>query len=70
LSARIRNAGDFSAGEILLYFGLFVVAAGGNCPMGTALRVGAGYIPIVIGYLLLALGAMLCINRSVVSSKN
>jgi putative tricarboxylic transport membrane protein len=67
LSARIRSPRDFFSGVILLLFGLCAVLVGRDYPMGTALRMGAGYFPFVLGALLLILGAVICIKSLVVA---
>ncbi len=62
MNVRIRSPRDFFAGVIFLSFGLCAVLVGRDYPMGTALRMGAGYFPFVLGLLLLILGAVICIN--------
>jgi TctA family transporter len=52
LNARIRSPRDFFAGAIFLSFGLCAVFVGRDYPMGTALRMGVGYFPCVLGLLL------------------
>jgi hypothetical protein len=53
LNARIRSPRDFFAGVIFLSFGLCAVIVGRDYPMGTALRMGAGYFPFALGLVLL-----------------
>ena len=69
MNARIRSPRDFFAGVIFLLFGLCAVLVGRDYPMGTALRMGAGYFPFVLGALLLILGAVICIRSLVVAGE-
>jgi putative tricarboxylic transport membrane protein len=62
LDVHIRNPRDFYAGVIFLSFGLCAVLVGRDYPMGSALRMGAGYFPFVLGVLLLILGAVICVK--------
>ena len=48
-------------------FGLCALVVGRDYPMGTAVRMGAGYFPFVLGLLLLLLGAAVCIRSLVVT---
>lgn len=67
MSVRIRSPRDLFAGALFVSFGLCAVLVGRDYPMGTALRMGAGYFPFVLGMLLLLLGTVICINSLVVS---
>ena len=69
MNARIRSPRDFFAGVIFLLFGLCAVLVGRDYPMGTALRMGAGYFPFVLGALLLLLGAVICVKSLVVAGE-
>ena len=69
MNARIRSPRDFFAGVIFLLFGLCAVLVGRDYPMGTALRMGAGYFPFVLGALLLILGVVICIQSLVVAGE-
>ena len=60
---------DFFAGAIFLLFGLCAVLVGRDYPMGTTFRMGSGYFPIVLGALLLILGAGICIKSLVVTGE-
>jgi hypothetical protein len=60
MSILIRNPRDFYAGLLFLFFGAVATFFAGDYPMGTALRMGPGYFPKVLGVLLLALGAVTC----------
>jgi hypothetical protein len=60
---------DLTAGSLLLALGLFVALyAGSHYRIGTAARMGPGFFPMVLGYLLAALGlviALLGLRRAV-----
>lgn len=60
MSILIRNPRDFYAGLLFLFFGAVATFFANDYPMGTALRMGPGYFPKVLGLLLLALGAITC----------
>jgi len=56
---KIKSPRDFWAGLMFIAFGLFfVVVAQMNYQMGTAVRMGPGYFPTVLGGLLAVLGAV------------
>jgi len=38
--------------------------------MGSALRMGAGYFPFVLGMLLLVLGAVICVKSLLIPGEN
>ena len=63
----MRSPRDFFAGIIFLLFGVTAVLVGRTYPMGTTLRMGAGYFPVVLGAILSLLGAVIC-ARSLVAS--
>jgi putative tricarboxylic transport membrane protein len=56
VSARIRSIADFLAGLMFLGFGAAAVLIGRNYPMGSAMRMGPGYFPTILGSLLALLG--------------
>ena len=67
MNTRIRSPRDFFAGVVFLLFGLCAVVVGRDYPMGTALRMGAGYFPVVLGALLVILGAAICLKSLAVA---
>lgn len=69
MNVRIRSPRDFFAGAIFLLFGLGAVVVGRDYPMGTALHMGSGYFPFVLGALLLILGAGICIKSLLVTGE-
>ncbi len=61
----MRNPKDFWAGAIYLALGVAVVLIGRNYAIGTAARMGPGYLPTVLGSLLAVFGVA-AIGRSFV----
>lgn len=65
---RIRSPKDFWAGAMFVAFGLtFLIVAQAYYRTGTALRMGPGYFPTVLGGLLIALGAAVMASACVVA---
>jgi hypothetical protein len=62
----IRNPKDFWSGLIYVLFGVGAIVVAQEYGMGTALRMGAAYFPILLGGLLILIGAISVI-RSFVS---
>lgn len=60
MSIQIRNPRDFCAGLLFLFFGAVATWFARDYPMGSALRMGPGYFPMILGVLLLALGVLTC----------
>jgi hypothetical protein len=56
VSARIRSLGDGLAGLMFIGFGAAAVVIGRAYPMGSAMRMGPGYFPTIVGALLAVLG--------------
>jgi hypothetical protein len=54
----MRNPKDFWAGVIYIAFGLIAVIIALDYGMGTALRMGPGYFPTVLGVLLIVIGTI------------
>jgi hypothetical protein len=60
---RIKSPKDFWAGLMFLGFGIFfAVWAYANYQMGTAVRMGPAYFPIVLGGMLAVLGAIVLLE--------
>ena len=53
---KIKSGKDFWAGMLYLSFGLYFAIYARNYNMGTALRMGPGYFPIVLSWMLVLLG--------------
>jgi hypothetical protein len=49
---------DIVAGLLFVGIGAFALLAARGYPVGTAMRMGPGYFPVVLGWLLIALGAL------------
>ena len=49
---------DIVAGLLFVLLGAFALVAARGYPVGTAMRMGPGYFPVVLGWLLIALGAL------------
>ena len=65
---KIKNPQDFWAGLMFMAFGLFfVVVALMNYQMGSAVRMGPAYFPVVLGGLLVVLGLIVVFNSLVVA---
>lgn len=47
---------------LFLLFGIVAVLYARDYPMGSALRMGPGYFPMVLGALLVLLGAIVCVR--------
>lgn len=62
MASTIRNPKDFYSGLMFAAFGLAAVVLGRDYPMGTALRMGSGYFPTVLGWLLMIMGGILVIR--------
>lgn len=63
MSASIRHPKDFWTGIIFLIFGLAAVIIGTDYQLGSAGRMGPGYFPSILGFLLLAVG-LIAVGRS------
>ncbi len=55
----VRNHKDFYAGLMFACFGLLFVLGSRNYAMGTAMRMGPGYFPAVLGGLLTLIGLVI-----------
>jgi hypothetical protein len=53
---RLRSQRDFFAGLIFLAFGAIAAIVARNYPIGSAVRMGPGYFPFVLGCILALLG--------------
>ena len=58
----IRGKQDFLAGLLFMAFGLAAVIIGRDYPFGTSMRMGPGYFPTVLGWMLVALGAIVVVR--------
>jgi hypothetical protein len=67
LSSPIRSPKDFWSGIMFLLFGLAAVSIAAEYPMGSAGRMGPAYFPVMLGWLLAAIGLVSAL-RSLVSA--
>ena len=55
---RVKSPQDFGAGIVFLVIGLAGIYFGRNLAMGTPARMGPGYFPVMLSYLIVALGLL------------
>ncbi len=55
---KIKNPKDFWAGLMFIAFGLLAIFLARNYRMGTAMSMGPGYFPTVLGLLMAAIGSI------------
>ena len=68
---QIKNGKDFWSGLMFTAFGLsFAVVAWNNYNMGTAVRMGPAYFPVMLGGLLVVLGLVIFLRSFVSSIRN
>jgi hypothetical protein len=58
----IRHPKDFFAGLMFIAFGVAALAIGSGYALGTAARMGPGYFPRILGFLLIAIGAVVALR--------
>lgn len=56
---RLRNQQDFVAGLFLIAFGLLAHHLAADLPMGRLVRMGPGYLPSVLSWVLAGLGVLI-----------
>ena len=59
---KLRSQRDFFAGLIFLAFGAVAAIVARNYPIGSAVRMGPGYFPFVLGCILAALGVLILVR--------
>jgi len=57
--SKIKSPEDFWSGIMFLAFGLAAVIVSKDYPMGTAMRMGPGYFPTYLGYIMMGFGAII-----------
>ena len=65
MGARIRSVTDFLAGLMFFGFGAAAILIGRDYPMGSAMRMGPGYFPAILGALLVLLGLAILVRALV-----
>ncbi len=58
MKVRIRHPQDFFSGLLFIAFGLITIIVAQDYKFGTAVRMGPGYFPMVLGWIMVALGAL------------
>jgi hypothetical protein len=53
---------DFWSGMMFAGFGIFALTYGSNLAVGTAVRMGPGYVPRMLSYILIALGLVILVR--------
>lgn len=56
MSSKIKSKKDFNAGLMFIAFGAVFAFVARNYPMGTAVRMGPAYFPMILGWMLMGLG--------------
>jgi len=59
MKKKVLSSKDFFSGLLFISFGVVVVKVAINYPMGTAARMGPGYLPTFLGGLLILLGTVI-----------
>lgn len=59
MKIKIRSSKDFYSGLLFIFFGLLAVVVARVYPMGSAIRMGSGYFPTLLGGLLTLLGLII-----------
>ena len=54
---------DFLSGVMFIAFGLGALYFGRNLQMGTTVRMGPGYVPHMLAYIMMALGGIIAWSR-------
>ncbi|MSQ60857.1 MAG: tripartite tricarboxylate transporter TctB family protein [Betaproteobacteria bacterium] len=62
MASIIKNPKDFYSGLLFMAFGLAAVVIGRNYPMGSAVRMGPGYFPTILGWILIVMGGIMAIR--------
>ncbi len=62
MKLKIRNRKDFYSGVIFIFFGVAAIWEARNYAMGIASRMGPGYLPCVLGGLLMLLGIIISVR--------
>ncbi len=59
MASALKNPKDFYSGLLFMAFGLAAAIIGRDYPMGTAVRMGPGYFPTILGAILIVMGGVL-----------
>ena len=69
MSLRITSVQDFGAGIMFMGFGALAAALAPRYGIGTSLRMGPGYFPLVLGGLMFVIGAVLLLRSFRITEK-
>lgn len=69
MKIKIRSSKDFYSGLIFIFFGVLAVLVARNYPTGTALSMGPGYFPTILGGVLTLLGLIIAARALWVSGE-
>ena len=67
MASLIRSSRDFWTGLIYLFFGIVAIVVSRDYSMGTGGRMGPGYFPTILGYLLVLIGGIAVIRSFIAS---
>jgi len=70
MRSRFHHSQDFWSGCAFTAFGAVTVVLAQSHPLGTAARMGPGYFPTLLGFLLAGIGAVMLIKSVVVVAIN
>ena len=59
---KITSQEDFWSGIMFIAFGVVAIVVSRDYPMGSAVRMGSGYFPLIIGGALVLLGAVIAVT--------
>src|SRR5258707_10243547 len=61
--SRIANRRDLAAGSVIALVGLIGIVEGYRLGLGTLRKMEPGFVPMAVGFVLFALGAVAALNR-------
>jgi len=59
---QIKNHKDFNAGLLFILFGITATVSAKSYPIGTAAKMGPGYFPFILGFMLTVLGFVISLK--------
>jgi len=59
MKSKVKSPEDFGSGLLFIGFGILAVVVSRDYPIGTTSRMGPGYFPTVIGFILIILGLII-----------
>jgi Tripartite tricarboxylate transporter TctB family len=67
---QIHDAKDFYSGLLFIAIGLAFAIGAANYPLGSAVRMGAGYFPLILGGLMAVLGLIITVSSLRATNKD